>query len=357
MSSSFPSFLSYEHDTPTTTFWHSRYCFLLSRGYELPVSLAPAAGDDLLKPATRLELVDATRVRDGFPVCIRRTTPGAARAHAHAATGARPAWEHLYNHIAPVLDVFSSEDGTSNASCVYVVMPRLVTPLSHIQTVADVAEFVQQALAALDTLHEEPVRMALGGCSIDDFGVSCEPDLESQVNVRYCVTNFAHAVRFGDDTGSSPSIDRRAAYAADVAAFGLMLKTEFTKRFTNLSFLDSLIIATDPKNDEPVWRLWSFWRQRRRESFLHVLLPQIRLHRLRGRDEAPVLRYTRDVRHVLPLAWQDPRVIFILICGHYVWRAMGLHVEPSTRAFVDLISVIWCLAAPGASWWVSRQRY
>ena len=144
MASPSPFFISHELDPLTPAFWRSRYCFLLSRGYELPASLAPAADETLPKPMIKLNLVEATRVADGMPVSIRPTTSKAASAHAYAAARARPPWDHLYNHIAPILDTFSCE--TVDTSCIYVVMPRLLDPMAHVATVADVIEFTQQIL-------------------------------------------------------------------------------------------------------------------------------------------------------------------------------------------------------------------
>ncbi|VDB90067.1 unnamed protein product [Peniophora sp. CBMAI 1063] len=286
------SFLAHERNALVSDeFWRTQYCFLFSRGYELHPSLAPAAGDDISNPITELGLIDATRVADGLAVSIRSTTARAVAAHVHAATHARAPWDHICNHIAPVVDVLSSsEAGGPDRACVFVVMPRLVKPSAHIRTVSDVTDFVAQSLAALVTLHEDPVGMALGGCALNDFGVHCEPDLEGQVNIRYCITNFARAVHLGDNAGPSINTDRRVAYAADVAALGSMLTTDFAERYTNVSFLAPLITETDLKFGKPAIRLCSFWRQTTTQNPLYSLLPRPRVRRLRGRDEALVHR-------------------------------------------------------------------
>ena len=109
MSPSSVSFLSAEQHTPTPNAWRDRYCFFLSRGYELPISLALAAGEDSVNSMAGQDFIDAMRMSDGLSVCIRRTTRVAAEAHAHAAARAHPPWDHMYNHIAPILEIISDE--------------------------------------------------------------------------------------------------------------------------------------------------------------------------------------------------------------------------------------------------------
>ena len=95
--------------------------------------------------------IDATRVRDGLPVCIKRVAKFGFSHRLTSLLHERMNKFDLGNHCVPILDELqdplNDDRGPIRSPVTYVVMPvlRPVTP-AIFKTIGDVVEFTSQLL-------------------------------------------------------------------------------------------------------------------------------------------------------------------------------------------------------------------
>ncbi|VDB85818.1 unnamed protein product [Peniophora sp. CBMAI 1063] len=318
---------------PSEIRWRDRQIFLQSKGYLLRPRLRPGwtpswlsngkhpmkCEDGIALPA-RANLVDATRVSDGKLVYIKRVPTGGLEPSIATALSSEDMRLDSRNHSVPVLDLFVDEE---NPETSYMVMPFLRYFNSpEFRTVGDVVDFVDQILEGLVFMHEQGV--AHRDCSMPNILMDAEslfprgfhpvhtsllPDAKSpawpltrsQIGVRYYYVDYGISSYFPvgqarqlvtGDLGRDqevPELSENIPYdpfPVDVYTIGHLLKAEIYERYSNVDFLDEIVVSgmqRDPQNRPTAAELFRLWNTHRiRISALH------RSWRLKDRSESVV---------------------------------------------------------------------
>ncbi|EIM88669.1 uncharacterized protein STEHIDRAFT_166704 [Stereum hirsutum FP-91666 SS1] len=289
--------------------WRDRQLFLQSRGYMLRPRLRPdwrpswisprksiLESEDAVPLPFRNHLVDATRLRDGEMVYIKRVTTDDSEVRIATYLSQDLFRQDPHNHSVPILDLFQDSE---NPDILYMVMPFLsLADQPPFNTVGEVVDFCDQVLEGLVFMHDHGVAhrdCAMKNLMFDSSAIfpqghhpifeSFLPDFVTVAprlsrtaagGVKYYFVDFGMSSYFppdaprlalGDEVRDQevPELSETIPYdpfKVDIFALGNVFRRELYDLFSNLSFLKPLIdpmLSPDHAARPTVTQAWEKW--------------------------------------------------------------------------------------------------